>query len=57
MGRPRSKDPLIFKSIGLTASQWEWLQLWFPTGNVTDQLKALHERAVKFWPSGPNRFK
>jgi len=57
MGRPKSKNPLIFKTVGLTAAQWEWLDLWFPSASPTSQLAELFRRAFKFWPSGPNRFK
>ena len=56
-GRPRSPDSLVFVTVGLTPTQWAWLRLWFPTGSPTDQLRALFERALKFWPAGPGRFR
>ncbi len=52
-GRKRLKDPLIFHTVGLRASQWEWLDLWFPGASPTRQLQALFERSEKFWPAGP----
>lgn len=52
-GRPSDPDPYIFASVGLTRSQWEYLSLWFPTGNISQALRALLERSVKFWPAGP----
>lgn len=55
-GRPRSSNPLIFKTVGLTREQWDWLELWFPSGNPTDRLSSLLERATKFWPLGPFKF-
>lgn len=55
-GRPKSDNPLIFKSVGLTAEQWEWLDLWFLGGSPTDKLRSLLKRAVRFWPLGPSAF-
>lgn len=57
MGRPRSKDPLVFKTVGFTESQWEYISLWLPSGSPTEQLRSLLERCLKFWPSGPGRFR
>jgi hypothetical protein len=56
-GRPKTENPLVFKTIGLTVEQWDWLYLWFPTGNRTDRMKELFERAMKFWPGGPGKFR
>ena len=56
-GRPPIADPLIFKTVGLTALEWEWLATWHPEGNVTNQLSELVERSRKFWPSGPTKFR
>jgi hypothetical protein len=56
-GRPRSEDSLVFITVGLTKTQWAWLKLWFPTGSPTDALKALVERSIRFWPSGPFKFR
>jgi len=56
MARPRSKNPLIFKTVGLTEDQWKWLQLWNST-NPTLALRELLDRAFRFWPSGPFRFR
>lgn len=52
-GRPSDPDKLIFITIGLRRSHWEWLSLWFPSGSPTDQIGALFERSMKFWPCGP----
>lgn len=56
-GRPRSEDSLVFVTVGLTKTQWAWLRLWFPTGSMTHALGALIDRAVRFWPSGPFKFR
>lgn len=56
-GRPKSQNPLVFKSVGLTAEQWSWMDLWFPGGSPTAQLQAVMERALKFWPGGPHVFR
>ena len=56
-GRTKSKDPLIFKTIGLTEDQWQWLNLWFPEASPTAQFRELFDRSRRFWPSGPNKFK
>lgn len=52
-GRPADANPYIFASVGLTQAQWEYLSLWFPTGNISQALRFLIERAIKFWPAGP----
>lgn len=57
LGRPKSEDSLVFVTVGLTRAQWSWLQLWFPTGSITDALRGLVERAVRFWPGGPFKFR
>ena len=56
VGRPCVADPLIFKTVGLTAGQWQWLSLWI-NSNPSVQLRELFSRAQKFWPSGPYRFR
>lgn len=56
-GRPRSVDPLVFVTVGLTAAQWRWLSSWFPGGSPTAQMRELFTRAMKFWPSGPHKFR
>ena len=55
-GRPSSPDSLVFFTVGLTRSQWEWLRLWMPTGSRTDALRELFTRSMKFWPLGPSVF-
>ncbi|CAH2032098.1 hypothetical protein [Trichlorobacter ammonificans] len=55
-GRPKSADPLIFKTVGLTQAQWDWLSLWAFTGNPSRLLSELLDRAMKFWPAGPFLF-
>lgn len=56
-GRPRSKSRLEFKTVGLTADQWKWLELWRPGESPTTMLQEMFERAQKFWPSGPAKFR
>lgn len=56
-GRPADDDPYIFHSVGLTQSQWEFISLWFPTGNPSQALRELIKRSLKFWPAGPARFR
>ena len=56
-GRPASSNPMVFYTIGMTAEQWAWLELWHPGGNRTDQMKDLLYRAQKFWPAGPAKFR
>jgi hypothetical protein len=56
-GRPADVDPYIFHSVGLTRSQWEFIALWFPSGNPSSALRSLLDRAVKFWPGGPFVFR
>lgn len=57
MARPHSKDPLIFKTVGLTADQWRWLDLWFSDASPTAKMRELFNRSMKFWPSGPAKFR
>lgn len=57
VGRPKSGDPLIYRTVGLTADQWRWLALWHESNNPGAQLRELLERAVKFWPGGPRVFR
>lgn len=55
-GRPSDPDKLIFITLGLRRSQWDWLSLWLPGSSPTSQLLALLDRAMKFWPLGPSVF-
>lgn len=55
-GRPRSDNPLVFKTVGLTDAQWQWLSLW-SKASPTAALRDLFDRASKFWPAGPARFR
>lgn len=55
-GRKKSSTSKIFHTVGLTAAEWEFLGKWF-SGNKTGQLRELIERAQKFWPAGPSRFR
>lgn len=57
MARPKSSDPLITRSVCLTEKQWAWLDLWFTGGNFSLCLRELLDRAMKFWPSGPGKFR
>jgi len=52
-GRPVDPNPYITGSVCLTESQWKYLSLWLPTGNISQALRALIDRAMKFWPAGP----
>ena len=56
-GRKKSPDPLIFKSVGLTSAQWDWLELWQRGASPSHLLRSLLDRAIKFWPSGPTKFR
>lgn len=56
-GRPSDPNKLVFKTYGLRPDDLAWLEMWFPGGSPTDQLNALIERAKKFWPAGPGRFR
>lgn len=56
-GRKPSDSATKGAKVNLTAEQWEYLELWFPGANRSDQVRALLERAVKFWPSGPAVFR
>ncbi len=53
VGRPKSSDPLVFVTVGLTRSQWQWLSLWLPGASPTSALRELFSRSMKFWPGGP----
>lgn len=56
-GRKKSDSSLQFKTVGLSADDWEWLLLWMPDGSATAQLRELVQRGKKFWPSGPSKFR
>lgn len=56
-GRPKTKNPLVFRTVGLTEDQWQWLNLWLPGASPTAQLQELFGRSVKFWPGGPAVFR
>lgn len=56
-GRKKGEHSKVFRSVGLTPEQWEFLELWLPGGNSTSQLQELIERCQKFWPAGPNKFR
>lgn len=56
-GRKNDPNKKVFRSYGLRPDRLKWLELWFPDGNPTDQINALLDRAMKFWPSGPARFR
>lgn len=56
-GRPKEKDALVFKTIGLSEERWTWLAKWHPSTNPTRQITELVERSMKFWPAGPERFR
>ncbi len=65
MARPLSEDPKRFFTIGIRESQLAWVALWIPgyctpsdpggaKPNYTRGLEELIDRAMKFWPKGPN---
>lgn len=56
-GRPRQSDSKLSFGVALRPDQWAYLDLWFPGAKPTAQVEALLERAVKFWPAGPGRFR
>jgi hypothetical protein len=58
-GRPPLPEDqkVIGESVYLTSAEWAWLELWMPGGNRSEQVRELLERARKFWPSGPARFR
>lgn len=56
-GRPCSKNPQRYKTVGITEEQWQWLERWRPGGSPSDQLRELLDRAMKFWPGGPAVFR
>jgi len=56
-GRPRKDDSFVYVTIGLRPIQWAWLQLWFPNGSPSDCVRSLLDRALKFWPAGPYKFR
>ena len=55
-GRKKSESSKVFKSVGLTAAQWEWLDLWLPGGSPSAQMAEVVERSQKFWSAGPGKF-
>lgn len=55
-GRKASGRALVGKKINLSASEWAWLELWHP-GNPSEQIREMLERARRFWPAGPARFR
>lgn len=56
-GRPKKGNSLRFKTVGMTDEDWRWLSLWMPGASPTSQLAELVERAKKFWPAGPTKFR
>lgn len=56
-GRPRSSNPIIKHTVGLTAAQWEWLEKWLPGASPSEQLREALNRSMRFWPGGPHVFR
>ena len=52
--RPRLDTPSIRISVRINSKQAEFLALW--GNNPTQQINDLLDRAIKFWPAGPNKF-
>lgn len=57
MGRKRSANPMIFKTVGLSKDDWDFLDKWFDSDNPSLKVRELLERAKRFWPAGPNAFR
>ncbi|BCS53906.1 hypothetical protein GSbR_29150 [Geobacter sp. SVR] len=55
-GRRRQPDSKRSSGIALRPDQWAYLELWFPGGKPTAQVESLLDRAMLFWPAGPNAF-
>jgi len=47
-GRPKSKNPLIFKSIGLAADNWEW--------QIYGSPKHHQQLSLESYSTGPENF-
>jgi hypothetical protein len=45
-------DALNGRTVYLSASSWDWLAKWH-AGNESAQLRAVFDRAERFWPGGP----
>lgn len=56
-GRKPTGKAKTFRSVGLSESEWAYLELWQTGASPSDQLRELLERAMKFWPSGPAKFR
>jgi hypothetical protein len=56
-GRPSNPDSKVFRNVGLRPAEWEYLSMWFDSTNPSMQVSELINRAVRFWPSGPLKFR
>jgi len=52
-GRKPSTDSFVTVSVCLTPEQLSYVKMWFPSGNLSQALRFLLDRAIKFWPLGP----
>lgn len=57
VGRPSSPDSLVPVSVRLSHDQIKFLSLWTDNDCISLQLRDCLERAMKFWPAGPNKFR
>jgi len=48
-------EHMVYKQIGLTANEWNWLVLNFG-GTCNDQIRRLVQMAIQVSPSGPTNF-
>lgn len=56
-GRPPDPNALDFYTVGVRPAQLRWLKLWRPgETNMTTLLGDVIERAMRFWPAGPDAF-
>jgi hypothetical protein len=56
-GRPPAINPGKRISVYLNSQEAAFLSLWSTDGSPSTQFKDLLERAMKFWPAGPGRFR
>lgn len=53
-GRPRKSDAYVYRSVGLSPAEWEYLSTWAAAGSSpSSMLRELLERSAKMWPVGP----
>lgn len=50
LGRRPLENPLLFKCVGLTQDQWDWLASFNPGASPSVQFRELIEKSRKMWP-------